>query len=407
MLDEKRLTWTEIHLDALRGLAALLVVVGHTRGLFFNTSLTVGTPAPKVTLSATSIAIEPQITPAIPIEPNITIGHAAVVIFFVLSGYLVGGSVLKSISSGSWSGRTYLIKRLVRLWVVLIPAVIIGLCIDNIGYYLLARPDHLYSCPPGQDYALVWYFTGAQGITTALGNIFFLQNLLVPSAGTNVALWSLALEFWYYLLFPMIVLGARSDTPMIERLCCGLGVICIPLLIGIHGSFLFLIWVFGAVVSILPRRIPNHLAPWAALIAAGALACLVVMAKKLAFNYLASEMLIGLSSALLVYLVKCHDTVGVRSIYSGASHFFSKISYTLYLTHLPLVIFVTNLVNSPWSLSPPTLVTLAKFSIVIAAAILWSYGLYLLFESKTDSLRAAIVSMIARISGNRDAKQAT
>src|SRR5262245_21311046 len=167
MLEEKRLTWTEIHLDALRGLAALLVVIGHTRGLFFNTSLTGGVPAPKVALSSTSIVIEPQITPPIPIEPHITIGHVAVMVFFVLSGYLVGGSVLKSIASGSWSGRAYLIKRLVRLWVVLIPAVIIGLCLDNIGYFLLARPDSLYSCPPGQDYALVWYFTGAQGITTA------------------------------------------------------------------------------------------------------------------------------------------------------------------------------------------------------------------------------------------------
>lgn len=405
MLEEKRLTWTEIHLDALRGLAALLVVFGHTRGLFFNTSLTGGAPGPKVALSSTSIAIEPQLS--IPFEPHITIGHAAVVIFFVLSGYLVGGSALKSISSGGWSWSTYLIKRLVRLWLVLVPAVIIGLCIDNIGYYWLARPDSLYSCPPGQDYALVWYFTGAQGIKVALGNIFFLQTLFVPSAGTNVALWSLTLEFWYYLLFPMILLAARSDTPMIERLFCGLAAIGIPLLIGIHGSFLFLIWVFGAAVSILPKRIPPYLAPWAVLMAVVAVACFFVAARKFALNYHASEMLIGVSSALLVYLIKCHDTVGIRSIYSGISHFFSKISYTLYLTHLPLVIFVTNLVNSPWSLSPPTPAALAKFSITIAAAILWSYGLYLLFESKTDSVRSAIVSLIARISGDRDAKQTT
>lgn len=405
MLEEKRLTWTEIHLDALRALAALIVVIGHARGLFFSASFT-GGPVAQIAIQSTAAETVPQ-TAWIPTAPSITIGHAAVMIFFVLSGYLVGGSVLKSIASGTWSWRIYLTKRLVRLWLVLIPAVIIGLCIDSIGYHFLAWPDSLYSCPPGQEYALNWYFTGANDIKTALGNILFLQGLLVPLAGTNLALWSLSLEFWYYLLFPMIVLAARSDTPMMARMLCALGIVGILLLIGLHGSYLFLIWVLGAAVSIVPRRIPVRLAPWAVLIAAGLLACFSAAAKKLALNYHAGEMLVALASALLVYAIRCHATIGIRSIYSGASHFFSKISYTLYLTHLPFVIFLTNLVNSPWSLSPPTPIVLGKFAIVIAAAILWSYALYLMFEAKTDSVRAAVASMITRVSGDRDAKQTT
>ena len=44
----------------------------------------------------------------------------------------------------------------------------------------------------------------AQALTAPvfLGNAAFLQRILVPELGTNGPLWSLANEFWYYLLFP-------------------------------------------------------------------------------------------------------------------------------------------------------------------------------------------------------------
>lgn len=51
-------------------------------------------------------------------------GHQAVVIFFVLSGALVGGSVLRSVSNGTWSWSDYLIRRLSRLYIVLIAAML-------------------------------------------------------------------------------------------------------------------------------------------------------------------------------------------------------------------------------------------------------------------------------------------
>ena len=52
-------------------------------------------------------------------------GHTAVIIFFVLSGYLVGKHVYLAFNTGRWSWREYAIKRLSRLWIVLIPALIL------------------------------------------------------------------------------------------------------------------------------------------------------------------------------------------------------------------------------------------------------------------------------------------
>jgi len=53
--------------------------------------------------------------------------------FLVMSGYLVGGSVLRSRKAGRWSWRSYLLGCLSRLYVVLLPALLLGGLIDWFG----------------------------------------------------------------------------------------------------------------------------------------------------------------------------------------------------------------------------------------------------------------------------------
>ena len=64
------------------------------------------------------------------------LGHQWVIVFFVLSGYLVGGSVLRSVRTGSWSWRAYLLARLSRLYVVLLPALLLGGALDWLGMHM-------------------------------------------------------------------------------------------------------------------------------------------------------------------------------------------------------------------------------------------------------------------------------
>ena len=67
-----------VHLDALRGLAALAVFVGHLRSLLFvdyYTDSVVRGSAIEAVYLLTSL------------------GHQAVMVFFVLSGYLISGSI--------------------------------------------------------------------------------------------------------------------------------------------------------------------------------------------------------------------------------------------------------------------------------------------------------------------------
>jgi peptidoglycan/LPS O-acetylase OafA/YrhL len=136
---------------------------------------------------------------------QITIGNEAVMIFFVLSGYLVGGGVLRALSRNTWSWRDYLIKRLTRLYVVLIPALLLGVALDFAGLYLRPSPTSIYAGPPGQ--TLLHDVADRLTLPVIAGNAVFLQGARVRTAGTNVSLWSLTNEFWYYIAFQVLLLA--------------------------------------------------------------------------------------------------------------------------------------------------------------------------------------------------------
>src|SRR5262245_48422284 len=50
-------------------------------------------------------------------------GHISVIIFFVLSGYLVGGKAFEALRAGRFSKRRYLVDRLSRLYPPLLLAI--------------------------------------------------------------------------------------------------------------------------------------------------------------------------------------------------------------------------------------------------------------------------------------------
>ncbi|QNA83239.1 acyltransferase family protein [Sphingomonas sp. So64.6b] len=72
------------HLDMVRGLAALLVLVGHVRGfVFVDYSDLTGSKLPFAPLYVIG-----------------GLGHQAVILFFALSGFLVGGRAMREIRQG-------------------------------------------------------------------------------------------------------------------------------------------------------------------------------------------------------------------------------------------------------------------------------------------------------------------
>lgn len=216
-----------IHLDLLRGISAILVVCGHLRAVLFEnvTEANNLTFFKKVFYFLTGL------------------GHQAVIIFFVLSGFFIMRSILESEKNKKTSWFIYGINRLSRLWVVLIPAVFLTLIFDSLGYKYGSQNLYL-----GE-----YSFGGIIGsnlfqnlsIDSFFYNIFFMNGILSNSFGSNGALWSLPYEFWFYVIFPFIIILFRNKKITFHKFVLLIILILIITFIGLEIFKYFFIWCLG------------------------------------------------------------------------------------------------------------------------------------------------------------------
>ena len=367
------------HLDAARGIAALVVFSGHAREFFLmSVRNTIGLGAhmsghAKAPISETAAVVT-------------TVGHQAVIVFFVLSGYLVGGGVVRAVKAKTWSWRHYLLQRLTRLWVALIPVLILTFLLDNLGRHFGPR-DSIYFQP--MDLGVL---SGNSSVATFIGNIAFLQTILVTTFGTNGPLWSLAYEFWYYILFPLAVLFAVGGSP-VRRLgrLAAFGVVLI--FVGWKIDVYFLIWLMGVAVVLLvdaSARVYSRTGRWLAL---ASFATAYALLLRYPINILLSDFIIGVLFSLSLLFLLCEgNKVSTEGVYPVGAAFLAKISYTLYLTHVPLLAFISAVLIGHWERWPLDFRHLELFGLVCVLAFGASYAVYWCFERNTDKVRAWILS---------------
>lgn len=150
---------TSVWLDALRGSAAQLVVAGHAISLFYS-----GYPLG----GSDELYVFYNLLYAISEAP-----HPAVVTFFVMSGYLVGGNLLINMKDGCFNLTKYLVDRTSRLFVVLFPALVLTLIFDSISFYYGYGYDNLIKFFPAW-----WLQLDPWGWKTFVSNAFFYRILL-------------------------------------------------------------------------------------------------------------------------------------------------------------------------------------------------------------------------------------
>jgi peptidoglycan/LPS O-acetylase OafA/YrhL len=161
-----------------------------------------------------------------------------VIVFFVLSGSLVGPAAQAAVRRGELGLAEYAVARIVRLYIVLVPALILGAAIDAVG---LAA----YGAGYGDGEILV-----AQRMTLAAFCISaaHLQGILMPPFGSNAPLWSLAYEAWYYVLFPFLLLAFFARSPERQGLAATVFVAGL-LAVGSTIALYFTTWLLGALVA--------------------------------------------------------------------------------------------------------------------------------------------------------------
>jgi len=363
-----------VHLDALRGFAAFSVLLNHLRDALF--------------VDYEAIARHDPLTSAAYLASGI--GRQSVIVFFVLSGYLVGGSVLRSVRTGSWSWRVYLLARLSRLYVVLLPALLLGGALDWLGMH---RPgtEAVYSGNSGM-HALVINVPRVLTWPILAANGLFLQTIQlpglghpVPTFGSNGALWSLSYEFWYYLAFPLLVfLLARSQSWKMRAISC-LGLLAWGWFVGLSIFLLGLTWLMGALIAFLPAFPARR--PWkrgiAIFLALVLFAAGLVESKLL--GSLPSDLVLGLAVTAMIWVTLHCATAPLPAFYVHMARRAAHSSYTLYLVHLPMLIFLKAVLHLPRAY--PGWHACLVGAGVLVAIVLYAQLVYEAFEKNTDRVR--------------------
>ncbi len=129
--------------------------------------------------------------------------HGAVVIFFVMSGYLVGGGVLRNVDAFDF--RRFFINRFSRIYIVLIPALLLTAGLDLTAYILAPEsPIYTTSAPTGTLGIGASVFSNYD-FHRILTTVLSLESIVGEPMGSNRALWSLGIEWFFYFLFPAAI----------------------------------------------------------------------------------------------------------------------------------------------------------------------------------------------------------
>lgn len=340
-------------LDLLRGLAALAVAIPH-----FLVFKTIGG---NLAEGASVIAVE---------------------IFFVLSGYVLGPQILNCLSGSKFRNlRIFLVRR----WMRTVPPYLAALFLMSALY--------------GQLWTEKFF-----------EYVFYVQNLIFSGANDYFAVaWSLSVEEWFYLVFPSLLLGAawlaivRKNLDNLAILVAILFIAAVSILrltngYGDHwGEQVRRVVVFrvdsicfGFLLFLANKRLARAALWWRLLCSGVAIIAIIMggLTVKLTYDIaqgsVISEQLFPFASMLfggsLIQSMLAVSALVERSpAISSTSLFLGRISYSIYLFHLPVLLVI----SADWA----DLSAGYQFAAYLLVLLVFSSLFYRYFERPILSMR--------------------
>jgi peptidoglycan/LPS O-acetylase OafA/YrhL len=361
-------------LDLVRFGAALLVLFGHSRGLYFA-----------------GIGQVPDAGMATRLFYLVTgMQHEGVVLFFVVSGFLVGGSVWRNLKAGRFDARLYLINRFSRIYLVLIPALLLVFVLDRIGMNIFAD-TRFYAerplFPSGVDAGWTW--------TQIPCHLAALQGPLCLTWGADPPLWSLGWEWIFYLLAPLLFAICLVRLTPLAR-AAGLVVICASL-VTLFGVNAWLEWLFTWLIGVAASLVATRRKLPLALGLAGLLLCAasLVTSRAAILPVPVTDLGVGIGLTLAVACRGIANAPIVEPIAARGASF----SYSLYLIHLPVGVFagaILQRLGFPETLMLPGPRAYAAFALIVATALTAAIVFARLTEHRTASFRRFLTRSLSQ-----------
>ncbi|THF63125.1 acyltransferase [Pseudothauera nasutitermitis] len=294
-------------LDALRGCAALVVALAHGLHIF----------------------VEPA-APDLKINTYIAgFAQASVMVFFVLSGFLIGTSIQNNIKNNSraFSLAQYARSRALRIYPPLLLATLLTVLIIEASWAFVPK-----------EFATRAFQTTYQQI---FGSLFFLNGFFTPGVRINGPLWSLSIEVWYYAVAGLLF-TARPFLMLIGVLLFWIGFQSNPFFYPYSQ-----VWAAGFALCFVQGRNIHRIIKWAALLASISLAfhaldpLTTFATTKKNDDIIQYNVRIGLAFTFALFLMINSNRIKIHIGKQAAT-----FSYTLYLIHFPVLMFTHSLMRS-------------------------------------------------------------
>ena len=352
-------------LDIVRGLAALCVFAAH----------------------ASDIAYTGEYSGAL--TKYVHFGHIGVVVFFVLSGFVIAFVM----DFKHQSGTRYLVARFVRIYTVLVPCVLLTWLIDWAGYEM---QNAIYVQLKDTSFERV--AVKSLVVFAMLGQSDFITIKYL----SNGPLWSIPYEFWYYL-----IAGAAFYLRNANRV---LMVVLLLLAAGFKILLLLPVWLTGYLAygyckksELFTKPVRSH---WLFLaFCVFTIACLIQpiyadlsrhllgeqALSRLGFSrHFLHDYLLALAfSFLLIVLLRSAETFQFGII--ATARFLRPLidmSFTMYLLHVPLMYFFRSIGYDS--------TTLSNSILYLVLNLACCYCVYLIFERNSHYVRRYVEGLIVK-----------
>jgi peptidoglycan/LPS O-acetylase OafA/YrhL len=337
-------------LDSLRGIAALTVFIGHSIGTIVNLDL-----LNKITPTPLSIFYN---------------GYAAVMFFFVLSGFVLSLPFMNN--ERPLSLTAFYIKRIFRIYPAFIVAILLSVLLKEFVYDRHAMAS-----------SVLWFkqYWAWDWNKTNLKEILRTFLLIGPSFKTQLIdppIWSLVVEMKMSILLPFFIL-------IVSR--CGV-IINIGLFLVIsyvayrYTGLQISVFYWGVLLAKYQLHLRSELKKWPAIaLVSVILISLLLYNTGLEFLSFHSKPYYIIFSNYLPAIGSCIIIISVlasKRLSSIFQHktgvFLGSISYSFYLMHFPVLIAVTTLMINRFAYSVQIAVGLA---FLLTIAIAWLMMLFI------------------------------
>jgi len=310
-------------LDSLRGASAIIVVLAHANQIF---------------IAPNYYALVPWVG---------LLASSAVMVFFVLSGLLIFKSIEKNLerNKGEFSFSQFFYSRLLRLWPPLILALFLMAFFYLIAPLFFPSGTNNFLPAVGNYIARNGYFMEEKEM---FGALFFLNGFFSITPSSNGPLWSLSIEFWYYVIAGLVVWKKKW-----WKASCYISALVIVWIGSTEQQFTYYlcVWWAGYLLGLLHSKeaIPSTKLLWILLVLFFSSAA--VLASRYIFAVYSNNP-IAQSFWLTAYFnisIGFGFSTMLALMFKGAIIFptnFKSVaaySYSLYILHFPIFLFIFGL----------------------------------------------------------------